>query len=87
LRAVESLSGGEISNAYLSQIESGRAKSPSPRFLRTISTILGVPYDEAMRRAGHHTESSKRTLVLRDITQDEEMKLIEYLYAIRKEKL
>lgn len=63
LREVEEVSEKRISNAYLSQLETGRIKNPSPSILREISeayqarlpknaTIL-CSYERMMELAGH----------------------------------
>jgi HTH-type transcriptional regulator, competence development regulator len=51
LRAVEQAT--EVSNAYLSQLESGKIKQPSPIVLYKLSQLYGVSYADAMRFAGY----------------------------------
>jgi transcriptional regulator with XRE-family HTH domain len=51
LREMEKLTG--ISNAYLSQVENGQIKKPSPNYLFKISEVLNYPYESLMERAGH----------------------------------
>src|SRR5439155_27212512 len=51
LRAVEQAT--EVSNAYLSQLESGKIKHPSPIVLHKLSQLYGVSYADAMRFAGY----------------------------------
>ena len=46
LRAVEKETG--ISNAMLSQLESGRVKQPSPIFLYKLAELYGIPYEVLM---------------------------------------
>lgn len=43
----------EISNAYLSQLENGRADQPSPRILHKLAGFYGFPYTELMIAAGY----------------------------------
>jgi transcriptional regulator with XRE-family HTH domain len=51
LREVESKTG--ISNAYLSQLENDKIKSPSPKFLKKLSDIYGVHHRNLMELAGY----------------------------------
>ena len=51
LRDVEELSG--ISNAFVSQLESGKVKHPSPIKLYKLAEIYGAPYEALMERAGY----------------------------------
>ena len=53
LRDVEEATGKEVSNAYLSQLESGKITKPSPHILYALSTALGVAYESLMERAGY----------------------------------
>lgn len=51
LKQVESLSG--VSNAYLSQLERGRRKSPHPDILKGLAKAYGVPLEVLLRAAGY----------------------------------
>lgn len=51
LRDVEGLTG--ISNAYLSQVENGQIKQPSPNFLHKMAGALDYPYEALMEKAGY----------------------------------
>src|SRR5215470_4813380 len=53
LRDVEKAT--KISNAYLSQLESGSASvaEPSPRKLHALANYYGIDYGEVMRAAGY----------------------------------
>lgn len=53
IRQAEELSG--ISNAYLSQIETGKIQKPSPDILHKLSTLYQVPYEMLMEKTGHPT--------------------------------
>lgn len=90
LREVERQSG--VSNAVLSQIESGQVKRPSPDTLYKLSELYGVPYEELMNRAGypvpsrHVGEAQSAQSVfnrLGTVTQDEEQELLDYLAFLR----
>ena len=51
LRNVEKATG--ISNAYLSQLERGDAKNPSPQKLASLSNYYQVPHEVLMQLAGY----------------------------------
>jgi len=51
LREVESATG--ISNGYLSQLESGLVKQPSPNHLHKLAEVYGVDYARLMQLAGY----------------------------------
>lgn len=42
-----------ISNGYLSLMEQGRVKAPSPRYLKSLSEKYGLPFVRLMKLAGH----------------------------------
>jgi transcriptional regulator with XRE-family HTH domain len=91
LRDVEGKTG--ISNAFLSQIESGKVKEPSPVMLYKLAGLYGVPYEAMMERAGYPVPEGERPpartaqSVFRrfgDITEDEEQALLDYLSFLRR---
>src|SRR5207245_9188948 len=51
LRSVEEATG--ISNAYLSQLEHGRFRQPSPIVLHKLCALYKISYTNAMRLAGY----------------------------------
>jgi transcriptional regulator with XRE-family HTH domain len=53
LRAVQERTQGRVKNGYLSQIEHGDIKSPSPTVLHDLAEVYGLDYTEVLRRAGH----------------------------------
>ena len=92
LRDVEKEIG--ISNAFLSQLESGKVKQPSPVMLYKLSTLYGVSYETLMERAGYPApKPAQQDNQCRDdamvasrlgrITPDEEQALLEYLGFLR----
>jgi HTH-type transcriptional regulator, competence development regulator len=89
LRAVEQAT--EVSNAYLSQLESGKIKQPSPVVLHKLSQLYGVSYADAMRFAGYPVPGEKEreeraarmSGPFADLTEEEEDELAEYLSFIR----
>lgn len=46
LRDVERITNGKISNAYLSQIETGKIKNPSLGVALTLAAALGISFDD-----------------------------------------
>jgi transcriptional regulator with XRE-family HTH domain len=92
LRAVQAETG--ISNAYLSQLETGKIKMPSPQNLHKLATAYNVPYELLMELAGFPVPnssddgSSKASARIGafPITEDEQDALVEYLQFIRSRK-
>lgn len=91
-RDVESDTG--ISNAYLSQLESGKVKEPSPRILHTLSEAYGIEYADLLVAAGYPlpTIGRRRQAAFRSskrfgpITADEETALKDYLDFLRSKE-
>jgi len=96
LRQVEEATNKEVSNAYLSQIETGKIQQPSPNVLYALSEIYGIDYGQLMERAGHVIPTQSRgegerhgrvaTFAEHNLTPAEEAALIEYLQFIRRKK-
>lgn len=97
LRAVEHASNKEISNGYLSLLESDAIKDPSPKMLHTLSRVLGLDYTELMRQAGYvapttpsENDSSGQLVATAfsadDLTPEERKKVEWYIDMLRKEK-
>ena len=90
LRTVEERTG--ISNAYLSQLENGRISKPSPKVLHKLAAVYGISYSRLMDLAGYPLESDELLIKqrasshFRDITADEEEKLLEYLEFLRNRR-
>jgi transcriptional regulator with XRE-family HTH domain len=95
-RDVEDATGKEVSNAYLSQLESGKITKPSPHILYALSTALAVPYETLMERAGYIVPSTERpsdakhgraaTFAVDNLTAEEESALLDYLAYLRSKK-
>lgn len=90
LRSVEAETG--VSNAYLSQLERGKIKTPAPQILYNLAAHYRIPYALLMELAGYPTAEPKEEaggtqsrLVARigAVTDDEEDQLVEYLDFIR----
>lgn len=95
-RDVEEATGKEVSNAYLSQIESGKVTKPSPHILHALSSALSVSYESLMERAGYIVPANIRsdtakhgraaTFSVDNLTAEEERELLDYLNFIRTRK-
>ena len=93
LRDVEEATGKDVSNAYLSQLETGKISKPSPHILYALSTALGVAYESLMERAGYIVPSGQRakgakhgkaaTFSIENLTAEEEKALLDHLNYIR----
>ena len=90
LRSVESETG--ISNAYLSQLETGKIKTPAPNVLHKLAGQYSVSYTLLMDLAGYpvaepgdEAEELPDQLAARigAVTDDEADQLVEYLAFIR----
>lgn len=90
LRDVERKSG--VSNAYLSQVERGRIKQPSPNVLYSLAECYGISYRLVMERAGFPVPESGRAgeaveglaARLGAVTPAEEDALADYLTFLRR---
>mgnify|MGYP003670538644 CR=1 FL=1 len=90
LRSVEGATG--VSNAYLSQLERGKIKTPAPQILFKLATHYHIPYALLMELAGYPTTEpgegdgnpqSRLAARIGAVTDDEEDQLVEYLAFIR----
>ena len=91
LRQVEEATGQEVSNAYLSQLENGKIRKPSPNVLYSLAEVYAIPYEALMEKAGYLLPSEngsarrKRLAVfaIDDLTAEEEEELLKYLAFLR----
>jgi transcriptional regulator with XRE-family HTH domain len=91
LRDVEGATNKAVSNAYLSQLENGKIKKPSPNVLHSLSGVYAVPYEALMEKAGYLLPSeggvSRPTrlaaFAIDDLTAEEEEELLKYLAFLR----
>jgi transcriptional regulator with XRE-family HTH domain len=89
LRAVERST--EISNAYLSQLESDKIRQPSPRKLHRLCELYGVSYSTIMMLAGYpipgeskiDLEQAELAARFGSLTSEEESELTQYLAFLR----
>lgn len=92
LRAVERATG--VSNAYLSQLESGKILQPSPLVLHKLAELYEVPYVLMLEQAGYpatgvDSPGGAPMIVdsrLGSMDHDEETALKEYLDFLRSRK-
>jgi HTH-type transcriptional regulator, competence development regulator len=91
LREVEEATGKAVSNPYLSQLENGKIKKPSPNVLHSLAEVYVVPYESLMEKAGYLLPSEdggrrRRRLAafaIDDLTAEEEEELLKYLAFLR----
>ena len=92
LRQVEEATDKAVSNAYLSQLENGKIRKPSPNVLHSLAAVYAVPYEALMERAGYFISSKRSTagrqrrlaaFAIDDLTAEEEEELLKYLAFIR----
>ena len=94
LRKVEEATDNAVSTAYLSQLENGKIKKPSPNVLHSLAEVYVVPYETLMEKAGYLLPSEdgggrrKRlaAFAIDDLTAEEEEELLKYLAFIRSRK-
>jgi transcriptional regulator with XRE-family HTH domain len=84
----------EVSNAYLSQLESSKIKQPSPITLYKLAELYGIKYEILMEKVGYPVPQANTSIKSRKsedtvlhrvgvISKEEEMELLEYLKFIR----
>ena len=91
LREVEETTGRAVSNAYLSQLENGKIKKPSPNVLHQLAEVYVVPYEALMEKAGYLLPPEKgggprkrlAAFAIDDLTAEEEEELLKYLAFLR----
>jgi transcriptional regulator with XRE-family HTH domain len=95
LREVEVATGKAVSNAYLSQLENGRIRKPSPNVLYALAGVYAVPYETLMEKAGYLLPSEGKpggrrrrlaAFAIDDLTAEEEEELLKYLAFLRSRK-
>jgi len=53
LRQVEEATDKAVSNAYLSQLEKGKIRKPSPNVLHSLAAVYGASYEGLMEKVGY----------------------------------
>ena len=96
LRKVEEETG--ISNAYLSQLERGEAKNPSPSKLHLLAEYYNVPYGSLMEAAGYLMDqpssekpgqslsATQAALMSADLNETEENMVAQYSTFLRSQR-
>lgn len=94
LRRVEAAVG--ISNAYLSQLENDKIKTPSPNTLYKLSQIYGGSYEGLMAKAGYPVPkelkeevpetASRLAARVSDVSPSEADALVDYLKFLRQSR-
>jgi transcriptional regulator with XRE-family HTH domain len=96
LRDVEQATDKNVSNAYLSQLETGKIAKPSPHILHSLAAIYQISYERLMERAGYISPTSSSTSKAKHgrlatysidhLTAEEEKELLDYLSYYRAKK-
>ena len=95
LRQVEEATDRAVSNAYLSQLEKGKIRKPSPHVLHHLAAVYAVPYEALMEKAGYLLPSEGKkgrrrrrlaAFAIDDLTAEEEEELLKYLAFLRSRK-
>lgn len=96
LRDVEEATNKEVSNAYLSQLETGKISKPSPNILHSLAIVYDAPYAKLMERAGYiapsttHRTGKKHgraaTFSIDNLSAGEETELLKYLSWVRSQR-
>ncbi len=92
LRDVERDTG--VSNAYVSQLENGKIRAPSPVVLNKLAGLYGVQYAVLMKEAGYPVPAARGAVEsdvrfasrMGPVTPEEEEELAEYLAFLRSRK-
>jgi HTH-type transcriptional regulator, competence development regulator len=95
LRQVEDLTNKQVSNPYLSQIETGKVKQPSPNTLFVLAGVYNSSYEKMMELAGYINAAATpdarhgklATLSELNLTEGEELELARYLQFIRTKEV
>lgn len=61
LRDVERITDGKVSNAYLSQIETGKVKHPTAIMLHRLASAYSSDFGDMMRAAGEDFRAPEMT--------------------------
>lgn len=90
LREVENKT--DISNAYLSQLESGSIREPSPHKLNRLAKFYGLNYSDLMAAAGYASDVAKPTsvsamlLASQNLTEAEARSAAAYIKFMREQE-
>lgn len=95
LREVEE--NTKVSNAYLSQLETGKTSSPSPEILYRLASYYEVPYASLMEAAGYLRKEPaakkqpslgalQAALMSAQLTEEEQHKVAEFIGYLRSQR-
>lgn len=96
LRNIEDIT--KISNAYLSQLETGKAENPAPAVLYKLAKVLDVPYESLMEAAGYLSPSEPNSsrpkrlsgiqaaLLSAKLSQEEEKQVADFISFLRTKR-
>jgi transcriptional regulator with XRE-family HTH domain len=86
----------DVSNAYVSQLENGKAEQPSPRVLHKLAGYYKVPYNRLMEAAGYIQPprngqpsgpgSLQAALMASDLTENEENTVAQFIQFLRLQR-
>jgi transcriptional regulator with XRE-family HTH domain len=95
LRDVEEATRKQVSNAYLSQIETEKIKQPSPNILHALAELYAIDFENLMQMAGYITTTKRAdterhgrvaTFAEHNLTAEEETEMLRYLEFMRNRK-
>lgn len=86
-----------VSNGYLSQLETGQNRKPSPHILHQLADLYSGSFEKMMELAGHITPAQANavktgrstrlpTFAVEELSQEEEEELLKYLAFLRMRK-
>lgn len=91
LRAVQERTG--ISNAYLSQIENAKIRSPSPNVLFKLAKLFGLSYERLLSLADHPLPIKNESIgysrlqeSLENLSEEEKERVFEYIKFLKSRK-
>lgn len=88
----------EISNAYLSQLETGHSSKPSPQLLHRLAVYYEFPYEQLMEAAGYllrgDQDTQKKTLdstlqtalMSANLNEEEEEQVADFIRFLRTQR-
>ena len=98
LREAEQATDGQVSNAYLSQLENDKIEQPSPHILHHLAKAYGIDYQLLMQKAGYIRQSTEEersqgkrkgkvaTFAIDDLTDEEEHAMWEFAAFLRSRR-
>ena len=91
LRAVQERTG--ISNAYLSQIETGKIVRPSPNILHKLARLYSTSYERLLSMAGHPLPANSKNVIssrlqedLEELSDEEKERVYEYIRFLKSRR-